>query len=134
MPFCEMRSGGRPAMFSPLNRTRPDVGPMTPVRQLKKVLLPAPFGPMMARISPRWTSKSTLLSALRPPKRTVSASVRRTGALPRSTPAEEDDWGGGAADTYAYLRAWRFVGWRLPARKKAGGAAVTDGLFGSLRR
>ena len=52
MPFCEMRLGGRPAMFSPLNRTRPEVGRMTPVRQLKKVLLPAPFGPMMARISP----------------------------------------------------------------------------------
>ena len=59
MPFCEMRLGGRPAMFSPLNRMRPEVGRMTPVRQLKKVLLPAPFGPMMARISPRLTSKLT---------------------------------------------------------------------------
>ena len=45
MPFCEMRLGGRPAMFSPLNRMRPEVGRMTPVRQLKNVLLPAPFGP-----------------------------------------------------------------------------------------
>ena len=53
MPFCEMRLGGRPVMFSPLNRMRPEVGRMTPVRQLKNVLLPAPLGPMMARISPR---------------------------------------------------------------------------------
>ena len=29
------------------------LGRSTPVRQLKKVLFPAPFGPMMARISPR---------------------------------------------------------------------------------
>ena len=27
MPFCEMRLGGSPAMSSPLNRMRPDVGP-----------------------------------------------------------------------------------------------------------
>ena len=59
MPFCEIRLGGRPVMSSPLNTMRPAVGRSTPVRQLKKVLLPAPFGPMMARISPRWTSKLT---------------------------------------------------------------------------
>ena len=53
MPFCEILLGGRPVMSSPLNRMRPLVGRSTPVRQLKKVLLPAPFGPMMARISSR---------------------------------------------------------------------------------
>ena len=53
MPFREMRLGGSPVMSSPLSRMRPEVGRSTPVRQLKKVLLPAPFGPMMARISPR---------------------------------------------------------------------------------
>ena len=78
MPFCEMRLGGSPVMSSPLNRMRPEVGRSTPVRQLKNVLLPAPFGPMMARISPRWTSKLTLLSAVSPPKRMVSPSVRST--------------------------------------------------------
>src|SRR5712691_4400821 len=77
MPFWEIRLEGSPAMFSPLNRIRPPVGRRTPVRQLKKVLLPAPFGPMMARISPRRISKSTLSSAVRPPKRTVSPSVRK---------------------------------------------------------
>ena len=27
MPFCEMRLGGSPVMFSPLKRMRPEVGP-----------------------------------------------------------------------------------------------------------
>ena len=53
MPFCEMRLGGRPAMSSPLKRIAARGRTETPVRQLKKVLLPAPLGPMMARISPR---------------------------------------------------------------------------------
>src|SRR5205085_784705 len=79
MPFCEIRLGGSPAMFSPLNRMRPAVGRSTPVRQLNKVLLPAPFGPMTARISPGSTSNETLLSAVKPPKRSVSPSVRRIG-------------------------------------------------------
>src|SRR6478672_1821694 len=68
MPFCEMRSGGSPAMSSPLNRTRPEEGRSTPVTQLKKVLLPAPFGPMIARTCPRSTATFTLSSAVSPPK------------------------------------------------------------------
>src|SRR5437899_1862794 len=85
MPFCEMRLGGSPVMSSPLNKMRPDEGRNTPVRQLKKVLFPAPFGPMMAQISPRSISKFTLLRAVRPPKRLVRPSVRSTGpgAAPR---------------------------------------------------
>src|SRR5262249_58428027 len=66
-------------MSSPLNRMRPDVAGKTPVRQLKKVLLPAPFGPMIARISSRLTWKLTLLTAVSPPNLRVSASVRSTG-------------------------------------------------------
>src|SRR6266446_2839096 len=89
MPLREMRSLDSPVMSSPLNRMRPEEGRRTPVRQLKKVLLPAPFGPMMARISSRPTSKLTQLSAARPPKRTVNSSVRRSGAdAPRPTAGE----------------------------------------------
>src|SRR5262252_847843 len=76
MPRREMRSDGKPAMSAPPKTIRPLVGRRTPVRQLKKVLLPAPLGPMIARISPRGTAKLTLLSAVSPPKRTVSPSVR----------------------------------------------------------
>src|SRR5215813_2210506 len=80
MPRREIRSGGRPAMSAPPKRMRPLVGRRTPVRQLKNVLLPAPFGPMIARISPRGTAKLTLLSAVSPPNRTVSPSVRSIGS------------------------------------------------------
>src|ERR1700738_3101700 len=59
---------------------RPEDGRNTPVRQLKNVLLPAPLGPMTARISSRASSKFTWLSAVNPPKRTVRSSVRRIGA------------------------------------------------------
>src|ERR1700683_4935014 len=80
MPRCEIALDGSPVISSPSNRTPPLVGRSTPVRQLKNVLLPAPLGPMIARISLRATSKLTSDSALRPPKRTERASVRRMGA------------------------------------------------------
>src|SRR5436190_2830026 len=86
-----MRCGGRPVMSSPSNTTRPPVGTSTPVRQLKNVDLPAPLGPMTARISPRGTAIDTLLSAARPPKRIVRPSMRRMGPSaddgPRPLPA-----------------------------------------------
>src|SRR3954447_12728801 len=81
MPAREIRLGGNPVMSEPLSRMRPEVGRSTPVTQLKKVLLPAPFGPMMARISPRRMSRLTLLTAVKPPKRMVRASVRSTGPV-----------------------------------------------------
>src|SRR4029434_1344323 len=67
-------------MSSPLNTMRPLVGRSTPVRQLKNVDFPAPLGPMIPRISPRGTEMLTLLTAARPPNRTVSDSVLRIGA------------------------------------------------------
>ena len=78
MPFCEIRFGGSPVMSSPSNRMRPEVGRSTPVRQLKKVLLPAPFGPMTARISPR--------------------ANREIDIVERGQPAEADRQGLGAQD------------------------------------
>ena len=59
MPFCEILLGGSPVTSCPANRIAPDDGRKTPVRQLKKVLFPAPFGPIMARISPRAIAKLT---------------------------------------------------------------------------
>src|SRR5271169_2776933 len=80
MPLCEIRSGGSPVISPPLNRICPDDGRRTPVRQLKNVLLPAPFGPMIARISSRRTAKLTWLRAVNPPKQTVRSSVRRNAS------------------------------------------------------
>src|SRR5215470_17048897 len=79
IPRWEIRSGDRPVMSSPARKIAPDVGRRTPVRQLKNVLLPAPLGPMMARTSPSLTEKSTPLSAVSPPNRIVSFSVRNSG-------------------------------------------------------
>ena len=82
MPFWEILFGGSPVMSTPARTIDPEVGRRTPVRQLKKVLLPAPLGPMMARISPRATAKLTWSSAVSPPKRMVRSSVRNSGAAP----------------------------------------------------
>src|SRR5262245_27103523 len=93
MALREIRSGDSPVMSSPLNTIRPAVGRMTPVKQLKSVDLPAPLGPMIARISPGGTVREIRSRAVRPPNRTVSPSVARTGATPAPPdPAE------GAAD------------------------------------
>src|SRR6266850_7517266 len=99
MPLREMRSLDSPVMSSSLNRMRPEEGRSTPVRQLKNVLLPAPLGPMTARISSRTSSKLTWLRAVSPPKRTVRSSVRRIGT--EAGPSKE-----GAAVTYNAFGRW----------------------------
>ena len=68
MPLCEIRSGDNPVVSLPLRGMRPDEGRRTPVKQLKKVLFPAPFGPIIARISFRWTSRRIWLRAVSPAK------------------------------------------------------------------
>src|SRR5262245_6762605 len=50
-----------------------------PVTALKTVVLPAPFGPMTEKICPVSTWRSTLLTAVRPPNRTVSCRTSRRG-------------------------------------------------------
>src|SRR5262245_12193788 len=96
-----MRCGGSPVMSSPSKTMRPDEGGMTPVRQLKNVDLPAPLGPMIARISPRRTAMETRLTAVRPPNCRVRSSVRsRMGeaSAPRPGPAGDAE-GEVGADT-----------------------------------
>src|ERR1700684_1307586 len=80
MPLCEIAFEGSPVIALPSKMMRPEVGRSTPVKQLKNVLFPAPFGPMMARTSSRASSKLTCESAERPPKRTDNNSVLRIGA------------------------------------------------------
>ena len=56
---------------------------------LKNVVLPAPFGPMSDTIEPRGMSKSTLLTASRPPNRLVTRGPGRGSRRPgrrRSAP------------------------------------------------
>ena len=56
-----------PVMSRPSNTIVPDVGCTSQVSILKKVVLPAPFGPMMPRTSPWSTEKSMSLLANTPP-------------------------------------------------------------------
>src|SRR3972149_3108422 len=93
-------------MSRPLNQSAPAVGVWWPEIMLMKVVLPAPLGPMMQRISPASSEKSISLLATRPRKVFVSESVRSSSAIagaPRCRPtgppaeraghaaAEEDD-------------------------------------------
>ena len=48
--------------------------------QLKRVLFPAPLGPMMLRISPSFTVKETSSTAVNPPNRFVIPSTSSKGA------------------------------------------------------
>jgi len=80
MALREMAWGGSPAMSSPLKTIRPLVGRRTPVKQLKKVDLPAPLGADDPADLAAGHGNVTLLTAARPPNRTVRASVSRIGA------------------------------------------------------
>ena len=55
-------------------RRRPSSGRVLPVMTSIIVVLPAPFGPMMARISPGSTTSDRSLSAWKPSKETVTPS------------------------------------------------------------
>ena len=52
-----------------------------PVNTLKNVVLPAPLGPMIEAIWPSSSVKSTLSSAVRPPKRLVMPRASRMTAM-----------------------------------------------------
>src|SRR6266542_963835 len=59
---------------------------------LKSVVLPAPFGPMMPRISPGEARSETLPTAVSPPKRFVTASsssMKAHGAKALAEPADQ---------------------------------------------
>ena len=51
-PCWQMRCGGRPWIVAPLRRTVPLSGGNRPETRLNSVVLPAPFGPISAWISP----------------------------------------------------------------------------------
>ncbi len=59
----------------------PSLGLCTPLMRLKKVVLPAPLGPMMALILPFSMLVLTLLTAVLPPKRLVRCSISSTCRL-----------------------------------------------------
>jgi hypothetical protein len=76
IPRFVIACGGSPVMSSSSNSIRPLVGLYTPVSMLKKVVLPAPFGPIRLMVDPRGMVKSTLSTATRPPNSFRSATAR----------------------------------------------------------
>src|SRR3954466_7925244 len=70
-PRAAILCGGSPRIDSPAKRTSPLLAGKAPAMMLKVVLFPAPFGPITPRISPSRTSKSSPVTAVRPPKRFV---------------------------------------------------------------
>src|SRR5712691_3164343 len=71
---------GRPSMRSPRNQIWPELGASAPTRQEKSVVLPAPFGPMIPKISPAKTLKSIDERARTPPKRFETPRTDRSAS------------------------------------------------------
>src|SRR5699024_7904712 len=65
-------------MGAPSNRISPFVGLMNRVMRLNSVVLPAPFGPTRAWMSPRSTEKLTSLTAVKSPNFLHRPVVSRT--------------------------------------------------------
>src|SRR5690242_16006184 len=71
-PLRARRGAGSAVMSSPANKTRPASGRKLPASWPMNVVLPAPFGPITACVSPSRTSKSMPSLARSAPKRFVS--------------------------------------------------------------
>src|ERR1700722_1269480 len=70
----------------PSNSMRPACGSRLPVIRLKRVDLPAPFGPMTPKASPRGTAKVTESETFKAPNDFETLSSRRiTAAIPLCT-------------------------------------------------
>ena len=66
-PWRQMASGLRPTSSTPVSVTEPASGASWPPTMLKHVVLPAPFGPISASISPAPSEKLTPSTARTPP-------------------------------------------------------------------
>src|SRR5690554_1559231 len=90
MPSCARRKAGAWLTSSPKKVTRPLSIGTKPVTALKRVVLPAPLGPMRPRISDGLSDRETLSTATTPPKRTVMFSaLSASGIAPPNQPAIE---------------------------------------------
>src|SRR6516164_5346763 len=79
-PRADISCGVSPAISSPRKRMLPLSATTLPDTALNSVVLPAPFGPIRAQISPACRSNETPPTATRPPKRTVTSRTHSSGA------------------------------------------------------
>src|SRR3984885_6769133 len=83
MPSRTRVSGGAQVTSLPSKRIAPVVGSVSPARQLKKVDLPAPFGPIRPTISPWSTAKFAPATARKSPNAFATFSASSSmGAFP----------------------------------------------------
>src|ERR1039457_1934868 len=75
-------------MSLPASKMEPACGSNCPVSWLISVVLPAPFGPMMACNSPAATSSETWSVATMPPNRRTSFSMRSKGSATTQPPQQ----------------------------------------------
>src|SRR5712691_5218295 len=78
------RSGGF-ARSSPKRRNWPELGCSTVASSLTRVVLPAPLGPKIVRLSPARSSRSRSASAANDPKRFPSLTASTTTMAQRHT-------------------------------------------------
>src|SRR5436309_6687842 len=90
MPAWQMASGAQRVTSRPRKRMRPASGRRTPEMTWKRVVFPAPFGPISPTSCPASTSRSTSLRARTPPKRfetfRTSSSAMRVRLTRQSPP------------------------------------------------
>ena len=88
IPSLALVRAGANVVSLPRNSIVPAVGSTSPEMTLNSVVLPAPFGPRMARRSPCATSRSTSRTAWRPPNRRPTPRKRRIGSAGSDGAAE----------------------------------------------
>src|SRR5499426_518724 len=97
MPRRHRRCGAILVTSRPLSSTCPESARRWPVIRLKSVVLPAPFGPMIALIEPRGTAKLTPSTARKPSKLFASARTSSTAEPRRETTERSADGAGDPA-------------------------------------
>src|SRR5471030_1630024 len=91
-------SSGCVCMSKPQTRVQPEVGFINPARIFRVVVLPAAFGPSMAKNCPRGIVSVTLLTAVRSPNFFTRLMISITNLVLRFAPFV--DRGGDAAGQF----------------------------------
>src|SRR5262245_7621622 len=81
IPWRAIRYDAHPATSTPSKRQLPSSARSKPVRTLKRVVLPAPFGPISAVIVCGMTRRSSTDTATSPPKRRTTCSTSRIASF-----------------------------------------------------